>query len=155
MQRIIADYFFLFHRVYFKDFMINRIKAMINHEKTAIILKCFYKVYNTLGYGFLEKVYENSMYLELINSGISCKKQVPIKVYYEGNPVGDYYADLIVEDEIIIELKAADNLIEEHENQLTNYLKATNIEVGLLLNFGKESQFKRRVFSNSRKKLNV
>jgi GxxExxY protein len=125
---------------------------MINHEKTAIILKCFYKVYNTLGYGFLEKVYENAIYLELSKNGISCKKQVPIKVFYDGNQVGEYFADVIVDDEIIIELKAGEGLVEEHECQLINYLKATNIEVGLLLNFGKTPQFKRKVFANERKK---
>jgi len=126
---------------------------MINQEKTSVILKCFYKVYNTLGFGFLEKVYENALYHELMNNGLDCSKQVPITVYYDGIQVGDYYADLIVENEIIIELKAAEGLAEEHEHQLINYLKATNIEVGLLLNFGKDPQFKRKVFSNYRKKL--
>jgi GxxExxY protein len=126
---------------------------MINQEKTSAILKCFYKVYNTLGYGFLEKVYENALYHELINNGMICSKQVPITVYYEGIPVGDYYADIIVDNDIIIELKAAEAIVEEHEHQLINYLKATNIEVGLLLNFGKDPKFKRKVFSNERKKL--
>lgn len=126
---------------------------MINQEKTSVILKCFYKVYNTLGFGFLEKVYENALFYELINNGLDCSKQDPIALYYDGIPVGDYYADLIVENEINIELKAADGLVEEHEHQLINYLKATNIEVGLLLNFGKDPQFKRKVFSNERKKL--
>jgi GxxExxY protein len=126
---------------------------MINQEKTSIILKCFYKVYNNLGYGFLEKVYENALFYELNKNGLHCRKQVPIKVFYEEIQVGDYYADLIVDDNIIIELKAAESLMEEHDNQLINYLKATNIEVGLLLNFGKEPQFRRKVFSNDRKKL--
>ena len=118
-------------------------------------MKCFYKVYNTLGYGFLEKVYENALYIELLRNGISCRKQAPIKVFYDGIQVGEYFADIIVEEGIIIELKAAEGLVEEHEYQLINYLKATNIEVGLLLNFGKEPQFKRKVFSNERKKLNA
>lgn len=125
---------------------------MINQEKTSAILKCFYKVYNTLGYGFLEKVYENALYYELINNGMVCSKQVPITVYYEGIRFGDYYADIVVENDIILELKAAEAIAEEHEHQLINYLKATNIEVGLLLNFGKDPQFKRKVFSNERKK---
>ena len=128
---------------------------MINQEKTAVILKCFYKVYNKLGFGFLEKVYENALYYELINSGLSCKKQVPITVYYDGLPVGYYYADIVVEESVIIELKAAESLVEEHDHQLINYLKATKIEVGLLLNFGKDPQFRRKVFSNERKKLNT
>lgn len=125
---------------------------MINQEKTSAILKCFYKVYNTLGYGFLEKVYENALYYELINNGMVCSKQVPITVYYEGIRFGDYYADIVVENDIILELKAAEAIAEEHEHQLINYLISTNIEVGLLLNFGKDPQFKRKVFSNERKK---
>lgn len=115
------------------------------------IIQCFYKVYNTLGYGFLEKVYENALYLELMNNGISCRKQVPIKVFYNETIVGEYFADIIVEDVIIIELKAAEAIVTKHEYQLINYLKATEIEVGLLFNFGKEPKFIRKVFSNERK----
>jgi GxxExxY protein len=124
---------------------------MINQEKTAAILKCFYKVYGTLGFGFLEKVYENALFHELNKSGLNCRKQVPIKVYYDEIQVGEYYADLIVDEEIIIELKAAETLVAEHELQLINYLKATRIEVGLLLNFGKEPQIKRKIFTDDRK----
>jgi GxxExxY protein len=126
---------------------------MINQEKTSRILKCYFKVYNTLGFGFLEKVYENAMLLELARIGLNCRRQVPITVFYEGIEVGNYFADIIVDNEIIIELKAADYLVEEHDHQLINYLKATNIEVGLLLNFGTEPQFRRKVFSNERKKI--
>ncbi len=115
---------------------------------TNRIIKCFYKVYNTLGYGFLEKVYENAMSVEFNNLGINHFKQYPIDVYYETNKVGNYYADMVVENKIIIELKAAESICEEHAAQLTNYLKATDIEVGLLLNFGKEPLVMRRVFSN-------
>lgn len=127
---------------------------MVNNENykhtdlTGEIIRIFYAVYNTLGYGFLEKVYENAMYLELANTGFLVEKQKPIEVYYQGQRVGEYYADLIVNDLVIIELKAAESLCEEHEFQLINYLKATDIEVGLLLNFGKSPQFKRKVFSN-------
>lgn len=117
-------------------------------EITEIIIKCFYKVYNTLGYGFLEKVYENSMFLELRKYGLFVEKQKQIKVYYENQLVGEYFADLIVSQSVIVELKAAESLCEEHEYQLINYLKATEIEVGLLLNFGKTPEFKRKVFSN-------
>ncbi len=124
---------------------------MINQETTSVIINCFYKVYNTLGFGFLEKVYENALYLEMMNQGLNCKKQVPITVYYHGNAVGDYYADIIVENEIILELKAVETLIEEHEFQLINYLKATRMEVGLLLNFGKKPEIKRKIFTNDRK----
>jgi len=115
---------------------------------TEKIIKCFYKVYNTLGYGFLEKVYENAMFIELRSLGLFVQKQRQIIVYYEEEKVGEYYADLIVSESVIVELKAAESLCEEHEFQLINYLKATEIEVGLLLNFGKEPMFKRKVFTN-------
>ena len=113
------------------------------------IIKAFYKVYNTLGYGFLEKVYENALFVELESRGLKIKKQEPIKVYYEEKEVGVYFADLIVEETIIVELKATQYLCEEHESQLINYLKATEIEVGLLLNFGKKPEVKRKVYSNN------
>ena len=120
-------------------------------EITEKIIKAFYKVYNTLGYGFLEKVYENALFNELVAVGRFVEKQKQIKVYYERKEVGEYYADLIVEKCVIVELKAAESLCEEHEFQLINYLKATEIEVGLLLNFGREPEFKRKVFSNQNK----
>jgi len=118
-------------------------------EITDKIIKAFYDVYNELGYGFLEKVYENALYLELIEMGLTVQKQFPVKVYYKGKKVGDYIADLIVENKIIVELKAAESLCEEHEFQLINYLKATDIEIGLLLNFGKKPQIKRKIFTNN------
>jgi GxxExxY protein len=124
---------------------------MIHQETTSEIINCFYRVYNTLGFGFLEKVYENAFYQELKRQGLSCQKQVPITVLYQGLPVGDYYADIIVEDKIILELKAAETLVEEHELQLINYLKATRIEICLLLNFGKEPQIRRKIFTNDKK----
>ncbi len=118
-------------------------------EITEKIIKAFYKVYNSLGYGFLEKVYENALFIELVDIGLSVEKQKRIKVYYESKEVGEYFADLIVEDCVIVELKAAESLCEEHEFQLINYLKATETEVGLLLNFGKKPEIKRKVFSNT------
>lgn len=118
-------------------------------ELSENIIKAFYKVYNTLGYGFLEKVYENALFFELESIGLNVKKQEPIKVFYEEKEVGVYFADLIVENTIIIELKATEFLCEEHESQLINYLKATEIEVGLLLNFGKKPEVKRKVYSNN------
>lgn len=117
-------------------------------EITEKVIKAFYKVYNTLGYGFLEKVYENALLLELEAIGLNVNRQAPISVFYEGKEVGTYFADLIVEGLVIIELKACENLCEEHGLQLINYLKATEIEVGLLLNFGKKPAFKRKVYSN-------
>ena len=116
---------------------------------TDRIIRAFYNVYNTLGYGFLEKVYENSMLLELTEMGLSVQKQYPIDVYYKEKLVGSYFADLLVEEKVIVELKAAEVICEEHEFQLINYLKATDIEIGLLLNFGKEPQFKRKIFTNN------
>jgi GxxExxY protein len=124
---------------------------LIHKELSNKIISAFYDVYNKLGYGFLEKVYENALYNELIARGMYCKKQQPIKVFYKDIEVGSYYADIIVEDKIILELKAS-ALCEEHEYQLLNYLKATDIEVGLLLGFGKEPVFKRKIFTNDRKK---
>lgn len=103
------------------------------------------------GYGFLEKVYENALLIELRKMNLNVANQIPVKVYYDGVNVGVYFADLIVNNLVIIELKAAEGLAEEHEAQLTNYLKAAGIEVGLLLNFGKTPQFKRKVFSNEYK----
>ncbi len=120
-------------------------------DLTDKIIKAFYTVYNKLGYGFLEKVYENALLIELRKMNLNVANQIPVKVYYDGVNVGVYFADLIVNNLVIIELKAAEGLAEEHEAQLTNYLKAAEIEVGLLINFGKTPQFKRKVFSNEYK----
>jgi GxxExxY protein len=126
----------------------------LHSDLTSQIIKAFYKVYNTLGYGFLEKVYENALLFEIRSSGLLCSRQIPIDVFYGPEKVGFYFADLIVNESVIIEVKAAEALCEEHEAQLTNYLKATTIEVGLLLNFGKKPDFKRKVFSAEFKNLN-
>ena len=120
-------------------------------EVTEQIIKAFYHVYNHLGHGFLEKVYENSLVIELARRGLSVAQQPPIKVYYDDQEVGVYFADLVVNENVIIEIKAADALCEEHEAQLLHYLKATEIDVGLLLNFGPKPQVKRRVFETARK----
>lgn len=124
---------------------------MLYEDLTDKIIKAFYKVNNTLGFGFLEKVYENAMVIELSKMGYNVKKQQNIKVYYDKKEVGDYYADILVDDLVILELKVAESICEEHEYQLINYLKATKIEVGLLLNFGKKAEFKRKIFTNDRK----
>jgi GxxExxY protein len=104
-----------------------------------------------LGYGFNEKVYENALAIELRKAGLKVVKQQEIVVYYEGENVGDYRADMVVDDAVIVELKAARELAEEHEAQLLNYLKATTVEVGLLLNFGVKAEHKRKVYDNDRK----
>jgi GxxExxY protein len=124
---------------------------MLHEQTTGTIINAFYQVYNTLGFGFLEQVYENALYLELRSRGQFVEKQRPINVHYEGTKVGDYFADLIVDRTVIIEPQAADGIAPEHTAQLLNYLKATEIEVGLLLNFGPK-QFERKVFSNENKK---
>ena len=124
---------------------------MLHEEKSKKIIQAFYKVYNTLGYGFLEKVYQNALLIELRKFGFECLSEVPISVFYQGFQVGDYRADIIVDNCIIIENKASETLAEENEFQLINYLKATDIEVGLLLNFGGTPEFKRKIFTNNRK----
>lgn len=121
---------------------------LLHKELSEKIIKAFYTVYNELGYGFLEKVYENALLIELKKSGLQVKKQVPIAEYYDNQVLGDYFADMVVEDCIILELKAVEILIEAHEIQLINYLKATEMEIGLLLNFGKKPQFKRKIYTN-------
>ena len=127
-------------------------EEFLHKELTEQIIKAFYRVYNTLGYGFLEKVYENALVLELMAGGLRVEQQKRLQVYYENHVVGDYFADLVVEDLVIIELKVADALTLAHEAQLLNYLKATSVEVGLLFNFGPQATFRRKVFTNSRKK---
>ena len=124
---------------------------MLHGEITRSILQAFYQVYNTLGYGFLEKVYENALAHELCQQGMAVQQQRPIEVYYDGVCVGQYFADLCVEDVVIVEIKAAEVLRPEHEAQLLNYLKATSVEVGLLLNFGPKPAFARKIFTNDRK----
>jgi GxxExxY protein len=121
---------------------------MKHKELTDKILQAYFTVYNRLGYGFLERVYEKAMLIELQKMGLSCSAQVPIRVWYEGEVVGKYYADILVEDLVILELKASETVVEEHKIQLVNYLKATEIEIGLLLNFGKEPHISRKIFEN-------
>ena len=123
---------------------------MLHEGKPLISSMPSTKVYNTLGYGFLEKVYENALAMELAARGHVVKQQLPIQVYYEGKAVGEYFADMLIDDKVILELKTAESIAKEHEAQLVNYLKATKIEIGLLLNFGKEPNFKRKIFSNQK-----
>ena len=117
---------------------------MTDDALTQQIIGCAYKVHNTLGPGFLEKVYENALRIELEKLGLRVKQQEPISVEYEGQVVGKYYADLWVDERVVVELKAAQALAKEHEVQLVNYLTATRIDLGLLLNFGPSVQVKRK-----------
>jgi GxxExxY protein len=117
---------------------------MEHSDITEKIIACAYTVYSKLGFGFLERVYENSLMIEVRKAGLHAEQQCPVKIYYEGEIVGDYVADIIVENKIILELKAIDKILDIHEIQLKNYLKATGIEVGLLINFGKSVEIKRK-----------
>ncbi len=121
---------------------------MKHEEITERIIGVFYKVYSVLGYGFLEKVYERAMAIEFEKLGMKCVSQYPVKVFYDGCVVGDYIADFIVEDKVIVEIKAIRELSQADENQLLNYLAATDKEVGLLFNFGKKAQVKRKMYDN-------
>jgi GxxExxY protein len=120
-------------------------------DLTEQIIGAFFKVYNTLGYGFSEKVYENALGLELRKLGLKAEQQKKILVYYDGQVVGEYFADIVVNGTVIVELKAVRQFLKEHEAQLLNYLKATQLEVGLLLNFGPKAEHKRKVYDNARK----
>lgn len=120
-------------------------------KETDSIISAFYEVYHELGAGFLERVYENALYFELLERGFKCETQKRIQVHYKGRVVGDYVADMVVNDHIILELKAIDELSLGNEYQLVNYLRATGIEVGLLLNFGRRPQVKRKVYNNNKK----
>jgi GxxExxY protein len=116
-------------------------------DVTEKIIRHAFEVHNKLGYGFLERVYQNALIKRLRDDNIILDKEFPIKVYFEGEVVGEYFADIFVDGKVIVELKAVEQLNTAHEVQLVNYLKATGVEVGLLLNFGKKLDIKRRVFS--------
>jgi GxxExxY protein len=120
-------------------------------DLTEKIIGAFFVVYRTLGYGFSERVYENALALELRKLGLKVEQQKRIVVYYGGQVVGEYLADIVVNGIVIVELKAVRQLLRQHEAQLLNYLKATRVEVGLLLNFGPKAEFKRKVYDNDRK----
>jgi len=123
-----------------------------HRDLTDKIIGTFYEVYNELGFGFLESVYEEAMLMALRAKSLRVEQQVPIPVWFRGRKIGNFEADLIVEDIIILELKAVRCLDEAHQAQLLNYLRATEIEIGLLLNYGHRLEFKRLAFDNQRKK---
>ena len=118
---------------------------------TQIVIGCAFNVYNTLGFGFLESVYEKSMLIELQKHTIKATAQSPIKVYYDSQMVGDFFADILIEDQLIIELKSVTQLNKMHEMQLVNYLNATGIEDGLLINFGPQKTEVKRKFKTYEK----
>jgi GxxExxY protein len=124
----------------------------VKHEDlTKKLIGCFYTVYNALGYGFLESVYQSALAIELRKQGFRVTCQQPFTVHYDGHIVGEFVADIVVDDLIVLELKAVRTLMPEHENQLLNYLNASHYEVGLLFNFGPTPQLKRRIYDNERK----
>jgi len=120
---------------------------MKHQDLTSRIIECAYKVHNTLGFGFLEAVYQNALVIELPKAGLHAEKEKKIQVYYDNQLVGDYVADIIVEDKVILELKSVKDLHPAHEAQLVNYLKATGIEVSLLINFSESVEIKRKVYT--------
>ena len=124
---------------------------LLHAEITDPIIGSYHTVYRVHGYGFLETVYANSMAVELARRGLRVKREVPVEISYLGVPVGAYRIDLLVNGKIIVEVKAQKQLTVTDERQLSNYLKATDLEVGLLLNFGPEPNFQRIVYSNARK----
>lgn len=125
---------------------------ILHKELTDKIIDAFFEVYKELGYGYLEKVFQNSLYLELITRGHKVEAQKEIRIYYKGREVGIYYADLVVDDLVILELKAADAINEAHKAQLLNYLRGTDKEIGYVLNFGPKPEFSRKIYTNDRKK---
>jgi GxxExxY protein len=127
-------------------------KNFPHQELTKSIIGLYYDVYNELGYGFVEKVYHNAMLIELKKRGFEIDNQKKLNVLYKNEIVGEYIPDIIVNNKVILELKTVEYLLDIHENQLLNYLKATDCEVGILLNFGKDPQFIRKIFTNDLKK---
>lgn len=122
-------------------------KNIILGEECYKIIDCAFTVWKMLGYGFLEKIYRNALIIELIDKGFQAEKEYPIKVFYKGKLIGEYFADIVVDKKIILELKAEERLNLIHQAQIINYLKASEIKVGLLINFGKEKcEFKRFIF---------
>jgi GxxExxY protein len=142
---------------------VNKISPQINaderrykhSELTEQIIGIFYDVYNELGFGFLEKVYEEAMVVALGERGIAVQQQVSVPVWFHGHEIGAYDADLVVNGVVLLELKACKALDSTHEAQLLHYLRSTEIEVGLLLNFGPKTQVRRFAFENERKKISV
>ncbi len=128
---------------------------LLHKDLTDSIIGIYYNVYNELGYGFLESVYHNAMIIALRKAGHKVESQKRIVVYFEKQAVGEYYADMMVDGLVILEFKTAVTLSQEHEYQLINYLRATNVEVGLLLNFGRRAEFKRKLFTNDKKNLGL
>lgn len=120
---------------------------MLKHkELSEKIIAAAYAVHKELGQGFVEKLYQKALEIELSENVVKCNSEVPLKVSYHGQIIGDYFVDIVVDDKVIVEVKAVSDLMPAHEVQLVNYLKATGLQVGLLINFGQSVKVKRRVF---------
>jgi GxxExxY protein len=130
-------------------------EGLKHRELTEKIIGVFYDVYNELGHGFLETIYEQALAIALAQAGMKVERQVGVSVWFRSQQVGDFRADMRVDGKVLLELKAARAIDQAHEKQLLNYLRATDIEVGLLLNFGVKPQFRRLVYENERKKIRV
>src|SRR5262245_47646772 len=118
---------------------------------TELIIGVFYSVYNELGFGFLESVYRKALHMALVEKGLRVEAEVPVPVFFRGVNVGDFRADLVVNQCVLLELKTAETIVIAHEAQLLNYLRATALEIGLILNFGPKAQVRRLLFDNDRK----
>jgi GxxExxY protein len=134
-------------------FMAAPSTSLKHSDLTDKIIGVFYDVYNELGYGFLESTYAEALGIALTQSGLGVAREVAVPVWFRGTKVGQYFADMVVENAVLLELKTARNLESAHEAQLLHYLCATELEVGLLLNFGLRPQFRRLLFDNARKKI--
>ena len=134
--------------------MENQNSQLLARDLSEKIIGIYYEVYNEIGYGFLESVYGNCMYLALSEAGLKVEREIPIPVWFRGKDVGSFKADLIVNDCILLELKSVKRLDRTHEAQILNYLRGTSLEVGLLMNFGApKPEFRRLAFSNENKKI--
>jgi GxxExxY protein len=130
-------------------------ESLKHHELTEKVIGVFFDVYNELGHGFLESVYEEALAVALGEAGLEVQRQVPVPVWFRRRQIGDFKADLLVDNKVLLELKAARTIDLAHEKQLLHYLRATDIEVGLLLDFGTKPQFRRLVYENERKRIRV
>jgi GxxExxY protein len=122
-------------------------------ELTHKIIGAAYKVFNTLGFGFLESIYKKAMIIELAKNNLKVEAEKPLKVYYDNQILGDFYIDLYIEDKVIVELKSVQNLVKEHEVQLVNYLKGLQKDIGLLINFGPSGVDVKRKFRTPKQNL--
>jgi GxxExxY protein len=122
---------------------------------TGRVIGAFFEAYNELGFGFLESVYQEAMARAVTSAGLRIAREVPLDVWFRGEVIGTFRADLVVEDVVIVEVKAVRRLLETHVAQLLNYLRSTGLETGLLLNFGPRASFRRLAFANTRKRIRV